>query len=186
MTDRRRLARPATAAQAGSWTRPLAKKSRSTVHSPIFSYSLANRASSAAAASEAPPVPLANSEPTPSITVFFQAGIWLAWTPYRLDNSATVQSSRTAANATFALKSTPCFLRSRRGTAVARDGDHQLQRTIVGCLGRCRLGRRADCSPTPLRSWRNERVPKLGGPDQPGPVGGGHLTGPLSPSGQTH
>jgi hypothetical protein len=24
---------------------------------------------------------LANSEPTPSMTVFFQAWIWLAWTP---------------------------------------------------------------------------------------------------------
>jgi hypothetical protein len=62
--------------------------------------------------SDGPALPLENSEPTPSITVFFQAWIWLACTPYRLDSSATVLSSRTAANATFALKSTPCFLRT--------------------------------------------------------------------------
>jgi hypothetical protein len=37
--------------------------------------------------------------------------IWLAWTPKRLDNSATVPSSRTAASATFALNSGPCFFR---------------------------------------------------------------------------
>src|SRR5271166_5562745 len=90
----------------------LRKKSRSTVSSPIFSYSLASRASSAAAPSDAPVLPRANSKPTPSRTVFFQAWIWLGWTPYRLDSSATVPSSRTAASATFALKSTPCFLRT--------------------------------------------------------------------------
>src|SRR5476649_2184301 len=32
----------------------------------------------------------ANSDGTPSRAVFFQAWIWLAWTPYRLDSSATV------------------------------------------------------------------------------------------------
>src|SRR5271166_5036009 len=90
----------------------LRKKSRSTVSSPIFSYSLASRASSTAALSDAPLLPRVNSEPTPSRMVFFQAWIWLGWTPYRLDSAATVPSSRTAANATFALKSTPCFLRT--------------------------------------------------------------------------
>jgi hypothetical protein len=30
---------------------------------------------------EAPPLPLADSEPRPSVTVFFDARIWLAWTP---------------------------------------------------------------------------------------------------------
>src|SRR6202042_2030987 len=89
----------------------LRKKSRSTVSSPIFSYSLANRASSARALSGAPLLPLTNSEPTPSMTVFFQACIWLAWTPNRLDNSATVPSSLTAASATFALNSGLCFFR---------------------------------------------------------------------------
>jgi hypothetical protein len=71
-----------------------------------------SRASSAEAAPDGPALPLVNSEPTPSITVFFQAWIWLACTPYRLDSSATVLSSRTTANATFALKSTPRFLRT--------------------------------------------------------------------------
>ena len=58
-----------------------------------------------AAASSAVACPRANSDAVPSINVFFHAWIWLACTPYRLDSSATVPSSRTAANATFALKS---------------------------------------------------------------------------------
>jgi len=54
----------------------------------------------------------ANSDGTPSSAVFFQAWIWLAWTPYRLESSATVPSSRSADSATLALKSTPCFFRT--------------------------------------------------------------------------
>src|ERR1039458_5432042 len=87
------------------------EKSRSTVSWPIFSYSGAITASSAAA----PSFPLAwlrtNSEAVPSSSVFFHAWIWLACTPNRLDSSATVPSSRTAASATFALKSAPCRFR---------------------------------------------------------------------------
>src|SRR5580698_3114785 len=89
----------------------LRKKSRSTVSWPIFSYSGASRASSAAAPLTTPALLRANNEAVPSSKVFFQAWIWLAWTPNRLDNSATVPSSRTAASATFALNSCPCFFR---------------------------------------------------------------------------
>src|SRR5665213_2376577 len=89
----------------------LRKKSRSTVSWPIFSYSGANRVSSAVAPLTAPALPRANNEAVPSSKVFFQAWIWLACTPNRLDSSATVPSSRTAANATFALNSGPCFFR---------------------------------------------------------------------------
>src|SRR5665213_3933910 len=89
----------------------LRKKSRSTVSWPIFSYSGANRVSSAVAPLTAPALPRANNEAVPSSKVFFQTWIWLACTPNRLDSSATVPSSRTAANATFALNSGPCFFR---------------------------------------------------------------------------
>src|SRR6202163_2873792 len=65
----------------------LRKKSRSTVNCPIFSYNGASASSD------------------------FHAWIWLACTPNRLDSSATVPSSRTAASATFALNSGPCFFR---------------------------------------------------------------------------
>src|ERR1017187_3969591 len=89
----------------------LRKKSRSTVSCPIFSYSGASCASSAAA----PSFPLAwlrvNREAVPSSRVFFHAWIWLACTLNRLDSSATVPSSRTAASATFALNSAVCFFR---------------------------------------------------------------------------
>src|SRR5208282_3696957 len=89
----------------------LRKKSRSTVSCPIFSYNRASRASSAAALS----FPLAwlrvNREAVPSSSVFFHAWIWLECTPNRLDSSATVPSSRTAASATFALNSAPCRFR---------------------------------------------------------------------------
>ena len=61
------------------------KKSRSTVNSPILAYSNASRASSAADATEGSAALRANSDGTPSSAVFFQAWIWLAWTPYRLD-----------------------------------------------------------------------------------------------------
>ena len=47
----------------------------------------------------------------PSNSVFFQAWIWLAWTPNLLDSSATVPSSLIAASATFALNSGLCFFR---------------------------------------------------------------------------
>src|SRR5450631_1376175 len=89
----------------------LRKKSRSTVSWPIFSYSGASRASSPAAPLAAPALLRANNEAVPSSNVFFQAWIWLACTPNRLDSSATVPSSRTAASATFALNSGPCFFR---------------------------------------------------------------------------
>ena len=53
----------------------------------------------------------ANSVAVPSSSVFFQAWIWLAWTPNLLDSSATVPYSRIAARATFALNSGLCFFR---------------------------------------------------------------------------
>src|SRR6202035_4917303 len=59
----------------------------------------------------APALLRANNDAVPSSKVFFQAWIWLACTPNRLDSSATVPSSRTAANATFALNSALCFFR---------------------------------------------------------------------------
>jgi hypothetical protein len=76
----------------------------------LFSYSGANCAS---LASPCPTAALsrANSDAVPSSSVFFQAWIWLACTPNRLDSSATVPSSRTAASATFALNSGLCFFR---------------------------------------------------------------------------
>src|SRR5689334_8831681 len=88
----------------------LRKKSRSTVSWPIFSYS---GASCASLASPWPTVAFsrANSDAVPSSSVFFQAWIWLACTPNRLDSSATVPSSRIAASATFALNSALCFFR---------------------------------------------------------------------------
>ena len=66
-----------------------------------------------AAASVPLPVDLlcANSDAIPSSRVFFQAWIWLECTPNRLDISATVPSSRTAASATFALNAGLCFFR---------------------------------------------------------------------------
>src|SRR6201747_438535 len=53
----------------------------------------------------------ANSDAVPSSRVFFHAWIWLECTPNRIDSSATVPSSRTAARATFALNSGLCFFR---------------------------------------------------------------------------
>jgi hypothetical protein len=57
----------------------------------------------------------------PSSNVFSRAWIWLACKPNRLDNSATVPSSRTAASATFALNSghvscvySPCLTSGNR------------------------------------------------------------------------
>ena len=69
------------------------------------------RGTSAAAPMAAPPEVRVNSDPIPSSKVFFQAWIWLAWTPNRLDSSAIVPSSRIAASATFDLNSGPCFFR---------------------------------------------------------------------------
>src|SRR6202163_3061786 len=89
----------------------LQKKSRSMVNWPIFSYSGASWASSAAAPSFPWPLLRANSDAVPSSSVFFHAWIWLACTPNRLESSATVPSSRTAASATFALNSALCFFR---------------------------------------------------------------------------
>src|SRR5271165_5579407 len=89
----------------------LRKKSRSTVNWPIFSYSGASRASSVAAPSFPLALLRANRDAVPSNSVFFHAWIWLACTPKRLDSSATVPSSRTAASATFALNSALCFFR---------------------------------------------------------------------------
>src|SRR5208337_1311040 len=89
----------------------LRKKSRSTVNWPIFSNNGAISASFAAASSLPFAWPRANSDAIPSSSVFFQAWIWLACTPNRPDSSATVPSSRTAASATFALKSAPCLFR---------------------------------------------------------------------------
>src|SRR5271165_4677535 len=89
----------------------LRKKSRSTVNWPIFSYNGASCASSAAAPSFPLALLRANSVAVPSSSVFFQAWIWLACTPNRLESSATVPSSRTAASATFALKSALCCFR---------------------------------------------------------------------------
>src|SRR5271166_4706816 len=89
----------------------LRKKSRSTVSWPIFSNRGASCASLAAASSFPLEDPRAKSDAMPSSNVFRHAWIWLACTPNRLDSSATVPSSRTAASATFALNSAPCFLR---------------------------------------------------------------------------
>src|SRR3954447_8013742 len=89
----------------------LRKKSRSTVNWPIFSYNAATCASSAAASAFPLVWPRVNSDAVPSSKVFFHAWIWLACTPNRLDSSAIVPSSRTAASATFALNSAPCFFR---------------------------------------------------------------------------
>src|SRR5271163_1224159 len=86
------------------------KKSRSIMSCPTFSCSAETCALStvsAAAAFFSPP----NSPFTPSCTVFFQAFTWLACTPYLLEISAIVPSSRIAAIATFALNSALCFLR---------------------------------------------------------------------------
>src|SRR5258708_18932431 len=105
----------------------LRKKSRSTVNWPIFSYKGASNASSAVTPFAAPALLRANNEAVPSSKVFFQAWIWLACTPNRLDSSATVPSSRTAANATFALNSALCFFRvlvmSHLGRLAAPKGD---------------------------------------------------------------
>src|ERR1700722_10062951 len=103
----------------------LRKKSRSTVSWPIFSYSGASKASSAAAPLTAPTLLRANNEAVPSSNVFFQAWIWLACTPNRLDSSATVPSSRTAANATFALNSALCFFRVLVMSHLRPDGRSQ-------------------------------------------------------------
>src|SRR5271166_6597459 len=89
----------------------LRKKSRSTVSWPIFSNRGASCASLAAPSSFPLEDPRAKSDAMPSSNVFRHAWIWLACTPNRLDSSATVPSSRTAASATFALNSAPCFLR---------------------------------------------------------------------------
>src|SRR6202035_3093881 len=59
----------------------------------------------------APALLRANNDAVPSSKVFFHAWIWLACTPNRLDSSATVPSSRTAASAIFALNSGLCFFR---------------------------------------------------------------------------
>src|SRR3984957_2267863 len=86
------------------------KKSRSTVNWPIFSYKGASCVS-AASPLFADALSRANSVAVPSSSVFFQAWIWLAWTPNLLDSSATVPYSRIAARATFALNSGLCFFR---------------------------------------------------------------------------
>src|SRR5580658_6756261 len=111
----------------------LRKKSRSTVSWPIFSYNGASWASSAAAPLAAPAWPRANNEAVPSGSVFFQAWIWLACTPNRLDSSATVPSSRTAANATFALNSGPCFFRVLVMSHLRPVGRSQ-ERLSLSCL----------------------------------------------------
>ena len=46
-----------------------------------------------------------------SIAARFQVPIWVEWTPYFLDNSAMVISSRIASSATLALKSGEWFFR---------------------------------------------------------------------------
>src|SRR5271157_3844742 len=89
----------------------LRKKSRSTVSWPIFSNRGASCASLAAASSFPLEDPRAKSDAMPSSNVFRHAWIWLACTPNRLDSSATVPSSRTAASATFALNSGLCCFR---------------------------------------------------------------------------
>ena len=61
-------------------------RSPDQVRGQALAYSVASSASSVA---DGPGEPRANSDGTPSSAVFFQAWIWLAWTPNRLDSSAT-------------------------------------------------------------------------------------------------
>src|ERR1700680_2657391 len=86
------------------------KKSRSIMSCPTFSCRDATCALSEASARAAFWLPT-NSVPTPSVTSFCNAWIWLACPPYRLASSAIVPSSRIAAIATFALNSSLCFFR---------------------------------------------------------------------------
>jgi hypothetical protein len=86
------------------------KKSRSMMSCPTFSC----RADICALAAASLPIAFlspSNRPLTPSCTAFFQAWIWLACTPYLLESSAIVLSSRIAAIATFALNSALCFFR---------------------------------------------------------------------------
>src|ERR1019366_3547885 len=103
---------PARAVPTGSWPRPFAKKI--PLHRQLADFliqwghqGLVHRR----AIGRAGVIPRANNDAVPSSKVFFQPWIWLAWTPNRLDSSATVPSSRTAASATFALNSALCFFR---------------------------------------------------------------------------
>src|SRR5271167_3023499 len=111
----------------------LRKKSRSTVSCPIFSYRAASWASSAAALAFPPAWPRANSDAVPSSSVFFHAWIWLECTPNRLDSSAVVPSSRTAASATFALNSAPCRFRVLDASHL-RPNRRSKRRLSLSCL----------------------------------------------------
>ena len=124
--------------------------------SPIVSYSLASCASPAEVPSGPPVLPRANSEPTPASNVFFHA-----WIPdYSMHPVPARQlrdrafHSRTAARATFALKSATCF--KRRNSPSVTPGP-QAVLGVGGLLATCpvfrgQLQRMIGCPPIPL-SW---------------------------------
>src|SRR3954453_20385406 len=86
----------------------LAKKSFSTFSWPIWRYSSPTWISLVLSSRS---LPLSNTPAAPSSIAFFQAWIWLGWTPYSLASSPTVLSPLSAAKATFALNVALCFCR---------------------------------------------------------------------------
>src|ERR1700719_2214665 len=87
-----------------------AKKSTSSVSSPILA---CNTFTSTAGAASSPALPDPNIPATPSITCAFQAVIWFGCTSYCWANSASVFSPLMAASATLALKAGACVRRTR-------------------------------------------------------------------------
>src|SRR5580693_4522044 len=97
-----------------------AKKSTSSVSSPILA---CNTFTSTADAASSPALPDPNIPATPSITCAFQAVIWFGCTSYCCASSASVFSPLMAASATLALNA-GAWVRRARLVMVAPDLRH--------------------------------------------------------------
>src|SRR4051812_6863542 len=95
-------------ATLGPASLPSLKKSFSTFRWPIWRYCSPTWISLVLSSRS---LPLSNTPAAPSSSAFFQAWIWLGWTPYSLASSPTVRSPLIAAKATFALNVALCFCR---------------------------------------------------------------------------
>jgi hypothetical protein len=87
---------------ASNWCEASAEKSRSTTSWPILACSLST--SAALTYSVAAPLRV-NAVAVFSIAARLHVPIWVAWTPYFLEKSTSVISSRIASSATLALNS---------------------------------------------------------------------------------